>query len=37
MKTSLLRHPSLRPLSRDNGVGLIYAQRLRKAVRASET
>jgi hypothetical protein len=29
------RHPSLVPLSRDNGVGLLCAQRLRKAVRAS--
>lgn len=37
MKTSLLRHPSLQPLSRDHGVGLICAQRLRKAVRASES
>jgi hemerythrin-like domain-containing protein len=37
MKASLLRHPSLKPLSRDHGVGLICAQRLHKAVRASET
>jgi len=29
------RHPGLIPLSRDNGVGLLCAQRLRKAVRAS--
>lgn len=38
MKTSLLkRHPSLQPLSRDHGIGLVCAQRLHKAVRASET
>jgi hemerythrin-like domain-containing protein len=36
MKTSLLkRHPSLQPLSRDHGIGLVCAQRLHKAVRAS--
>ena len=29
------RHPSLKPLSRDHGVGLVCAQRLHKAVRAS--
>lgn len=39
MKTSttLKRHPSLQPLSRDHGIGLVCAQRLHKAVRASET
>lgn len=38
MKTSTLkRHPSLQPLSRDHGIGLVCAQRLHKAVRASET
>lgn len=37
MKASLLkRHPSLQPLSRDHGIGLVCAQRLHKAVRASE-
>ena len=29
------RHTSLKPLSRDHGVGLVCAQRLHKAVRAS--
>lgn len=37
MKESLLkRHPSLQPLSRDHGIGLVFAQRLHKAVRATE-
>ena len=36
MKTSLLkRHPSLQPLSRDHGIGLVCAQRLHKALHAS--
>ena len=33
--TTLKRHPSLQPLSRDHGIGLVCAQRLHKAVRAS--
>lgn len=38
MNTSLMRrHPSLQPLSRDHGIGLVCAQRLHKAVRASES
>lgn len=36
MKSSLIkRHSSLKPLSRDHGVGLVCAQRLHKAIRAS--
>lgn len=35
-KPTLKRHPSLQPLSRDHGIGLVCAQRLHKAVRASE-
>jgi hypothetical protein len=36
MKSLLVkRHASLKPLSRDHGVGLVCAQRLHKAVRAS--
>lgn len=36
MERSLLkRHLSLQPLSRDHGIGLVCAQRLHKAVRAS--
>lgn len=38
MKSLLVkRHASLKPLSRDHGVGLVCAQRLHKAVRASES
>ncbi|MBX9571780.1 MAG: hypothetical protein K2X77_23005 [Candidatus Obscuribacterales bacterium] len=36
-KSLLKRHLSLQPLSRDHGIGLVCAQRLHKAVRASET
>jgi hemerythrin-like domain-containing protein len=36
MKTLIKRHRSLRPLSRDHGMGLVCVQRLHKAVRASE-
>ena len=37
MKRSILkRHPSLQPLSRDHGIGLVCAQHGHKAVRASE-
>lgn len=36
MKSLMIqRHPSLKPLSRDHGVGLVCAQRLHKAVSAS--
>lgn len=35
LRDSLKRHPSLKPFSRDHGVGLLCAQRLRKAVSAS--
>jgi hypothetical protein len=35
MDASIKRHPSLQPISRDHGVGLVFAQRLHKAIRAS--
>ena len=34
--TSIKRDPSLQPLSRDHGIGLVCAQHAHKAVRASE-
>ncbi len=34
--TTKKRHPSLQPLSRDHGIGLVCVQHGRKAVRASE-
>jgi hypothetical protein len=32
----LKRHPCLQPLSRDHGIGLVCAQNIQKALRASE-
>ncbi len=32
---AMKRHPSLKPLSRDHGIGLVCAQNARKAVRGS--
>jgi hemerythrin-like domain-containing protein len=34
--SSLRRHPSLQPLARDHAIGLVCAQRLQKAARASQ-
>ncbi len=34
--TKTIRHPSLQPLSRDHGIGLLCAQHGQKAVRASK-
>jgi len=35
MDASLKRHPGLKPIARDHGVGLVFAERLSKSIRAS--
>ncbi|MGH2509763.1 MAG: hypothetical protein ACRDHZ_20480 [Ktedonobacteraceae bacterium] len=35
MNTKLKRHPSLKPLARDHGLGLVCAQRMQKASNAT--
>jgi len=35
MDASSKRHPGLKPIARDHGVGLVFAERVSKSLRAS--